>query len=997
MVRRSLSLSRAAWLAVAFLLFASGRAAPVRAQGATGDIQGRVVEQLGGPLAAVAVTATNVRTGTTRRTRSNAEGLFTLPALPAGEYEITARRDGFAAQRQERLHVGVGVTTSAHLELRRAPLEGTLTLAAPPRVTEPLRTGGSSSIARDEIEALPLPTRNALDLSRLSPFVLVQPAAGTIRGGGLPESMNRLLVDGVDAERSVGSGGEAGAASGTIAFLGRETVYAIHVGSSAASAEYGRAGGALVGVATPSGSNVLTGGLFERYRGSALRNTPVESAAAGRPEPPFGANQFGGTAGGPLARGRHFFMAAYDGLREHDEHPVFPRVPHPASLSPAATAVFAQLQATASNRAVRRDQDLVLARTDHRVGDAHRLGIRYLHQDFGGLGIDNAEPRLSDERTGPATRRARSFIVGAGLALTDAAFNDLRMLAAHHRHGRRSNSSRPQADIHERGALVIGIGGDALGRPDTTLDRIQVANTLTFISGRHTIGSGFDAKRDIVRAAVADHAHGAYVFQSLAGFGSGSPDAPGESYTQSVFASGGQAAATRPDSGDYAFFVQDKWRVTSTLTVDAGLRYDRQVLAKPPVLYSDPGLLSRGIAAGTADPDTNNWGPRLGVAWAPAPALVARAAYDITYGRTGTGIAAAAHAYNGTDVRTFTLHGGAGDPVPAYPARLAAPPPGARPAIVAFGRGFENPRVQQASAGVEWEWMPHSAISLTYQHVRADALPVATDVNVGAPVPVMLTLDDSSVETGPGGVRTVPSVRYSPGPLDGFGRVILLHSTGESHYNGLAIAMTRRLAQGYQYRLAYAFGKAVETLPIVTTVAPGTSLDRQFARPVPDPRPGFSTAAFDQRQRLLGSVVFRSDNVADRFSGLVKRILEDWQLGAVYTLETGYPYSAYVNADLDGDGNRFNDLAPGTNRHQFRQMRQGRIDARLARDVSLRGGVRLTASLDVFNALNAAHYRDIDETMYAPAGTTLLRNPDFGERSYGGDPRTVQLGIAVTF
>ena len=101
--------------------------------------------------------------------------------------------------------------------------------------------------------------------------------------------------------------------------------------------------------------------------------------------------------------------------------------------------------------------------------------------------------------------------------------------------------------------------------------------------------------------------------------------------------------------------------------------------------------------------------------------------------------------------------------------------------------------------------------------------------------------------------------------------------------------------------------------------------------------------------------------------------------------------------DLNGDGNWFNDLAPGTTRNGRRGKKEGRFDARLAREFGLPNGLRLGASVDVFNVLNATHYRDVDTTLYSAAGGVLVTNPLFGTRSNAREPRVIQLGVSLAF
>src|SRR5204862_4477885 len=119
-------------------------------------------------------------------------------------------------------------------------------------------------------------------------------------------------------------------------------------------------------------------------------------------------------------------------------------------------------------------------------------------------------------------------------------------------------------------------------------------------------------------------------------------------------------------------FVQDEWRVRRDITVNAGLRYDLQRFAKPQVRNPDPQLAAAGIDTSTLNTDTNNWGPRLGVAWSPSGGkYLVRAGYGLFYGRTPSLMVGTAHSNNGINVQTITCPGST---IPVYPAIYDALP-----------------------------------------------------------------------------------------------------------------------------------------------------------------------------------------------------------------------------------------------------------------------------------------------------------------------------------
>ena len=161
------------------------------------------------------------------------------------------------------------------------------------------------------------------------------------------------------------------------------------VNSNSFSAEYGRAGGAVINVVTKSGTNDLRGSVFEFYRDKALNANNAINELNNRPKSPYHYNQFGGTLGGPIRRNRDFFFFNYDGQRNTQPNVVFLNLPATTPPTPATAAGIARLQPLADSWNRRLDQDVFLIKTDHALNDRNRLTLRYNHQNFTGEGFEN--------------------------------------------------------------------------------------------------------------------------------------------------------------------------------------------------------------------------------------------------------------------------------------------------------------------------------------------------------------------------------------------------------------------------------------------------------------------------------------------------------------------------------------------------------------------------------------------------------------------------------
>jgi hypothetical protein len=980
-------------------LVASSSVSPVLAQSATGEIQGTIVDQSGAVLPGVTVTIVNTATGASRETSTDVDGLFAVPGLPVGPYEVTAALQGFATQRQPDVRVQVGQTITLRLEMGVAAVAETITVAGTSPVVETTRSQVSSVVNATAVSNLPTNGRNFIDFVLLTPGVTRDVRTGDISFAGQRGTLNSLVVDGADNNNTFFGQTLGRTGSGRAPYqFSQEAVQEFQVNTSAYSAEYGRAGGAVINVVTKSGTNNFTGSVFEFYRDKALNaNTAInENAVPPRPKSPYHYNQFGGVFGGPIVRDKHFFFGNYDGQRNTQPNDVILNVPANAPNDADTLAAIERLRPLAASWERSLNQDVFLIKTDHQLSGSQRLTLRYNHQNFVGGGFESGGQQTSFQTTGASKVYTRTFNVTLASVIGSTVFNEARFQYAKDREPGEANSDAPQADIRQGGTLVLRIGRNFFSPRETTIERLQFADTLTWVRGGHKLRTGFDMQFDDILNFFPGNFSGVYVFNTLAQFNRGTPTGTGDTFTQAFPGAGTTGPETRPNIDEYSLFAQDEWRVNQAFTVNAGVRYDLQKFAQPPVRNPDAQLAAAGIDTSRLNTDTNNWGPRLGAAWSPVGSrYVVRAGYGLFYGRTPSIMVGTAHSNNGINVQTITFRGASGDPVPSYPNRFSGIPSGValpRPTIFTFDPDYENSRVQQASAGFEWEWMPNTALSVNYLFVRADDLPRSTDLNIGAPSPFTYTLADAA--GNPTG--TIEHYVFSPGPFTNFTRVISFQSTAESRYNGVTFELNRRFAQNYQFRLAYTLGKVEDTVPDATAVVPEGSDDRKFASNPADFDADRAPGSNDQRHRFVGSAIYSTNGFADAFEGVTKALLAEWTLSVIYTAQSGQPYNAYASTDINRDNNRFNDIAPGTMRNQFRLPASISLDPRIARDIRF-GDTRLTLIWEAFNLLNRANYNVVNNTLYSVAGTQLRRNAQFGQFLGQTDPRIMQLAVKLSF
>src|SRR5206468_1358291 len=270
-----------------------------QSQATTGNIEGRVLDPKSAAVPGATVTAINQQTGLEKSSTTNDQGDFSLILLPPGAYTVRSNASGFAQTEIKDVIVTVGGRTPLEIALAVGGATASVTVTAEAPVVETTRTSVSTTINQNSIDNLPINGRNFQDFATLSPAVVRDPRGGDLSVGGQRGTFNSLQVDGVDNNntffgQALGRGGVRPPYQ-----FSEESVQEFQVNQNGFSAEFGRAGGAVINVVTKSGTNQFHGGAFEYFRDEALNsNDPVtkaNQARAGRPNkrPALRINQFG--------------------------------------------------------------------------------------------------------------------------------------------------------------------------------------------------------------------------------------------------------------------------------------------------------------------------------------------------------------------------------------------------------------------------------------------------------------------------------------------------------------------------------------------------------------------------------------------------------------------------------------------------------------------------------------------------------------------------------
>ncbi|HMX25426.1 MAG TPA: carboxypeptidase regulatory-like domain-containing protein [Blastocatellia bacterium] len=289
------------------------------AQFDTATVLGTVADAAGAALPKATVTLKNVATGITVQAQTDENGNYQFFNVKIGTYTLTAEAQGFSKAATENVQVTVNARQRVDFAMKAGALTETVTIAADAVRLETESSDRGQVINREQIVNLPLNGRSYADLALLSPGVrrswLAAQETGTrdasFNVNGLRSALNNFIIDGVD-NNSYGTNNQG--FSNQVVQASPDAVQEFKVQTNNFSAEFGRAGGAVINASLRSGTNQFHGTAYEFLRNTSLNATGFFKPLRGI-KPTLIQNQFGGTIGGPIIKDRTFFFADYEGYR----------------------------------------------------------------------------------------------------------------------------------------------------------------------------------------------------------------------------------------------------------------------------------------------------------------------------------------------------------------------------------------------------------------------------------------------------------------------------------------------------------------------------------------------------------------------------------------------------------------------------------------------------------------------------------------------------------
>lgn len=333
---------------VVFLLFLAGICA--HAQVSRGTITGRVTDPSGAVVPGAQINAVQVSTGSTYTTQSDKEGLYTVPFLAPGTYQVNATCSGFKSFTRGGVIINANENVGVAITLEIGQQTETVTVSADSPLIETVSASTGQTLNNEDVQHMPVDGNTPLILSQLSqgvvftnnpqffhPFDNSGPSGMAIGGGA--SKQNELLMDGApDAQQDA-----------TISYNPPlDAVDQVKVETFQADAAYGHTAGGTVNQVTKSGTNSFHGSLYEYGQWSALDDTPWFTKAANATKSVTRYNQYGGSFGGPVlvpkvynGHNRAFVFFAYEGIKDNSPSPSITTVPTDAEKQGDFSALLA--------------------------------------------------------------------------------------------------------------------------------------------------------------------------------------------------------------------------------------------------------------------------------------------------------------------------------------------------------------------------------------------------------------------------------------------------------------------------------------------------------------------------------------------------------------------------------------------------------------------------------------------------------------------------------
>jgi outer membrane receptor protein involved in Fe transport len=938
---------------VAFLVFLS--TGPVGlSQSSKGTVAGTVTDPSGAAVPRAVVVLKQQETSAERDTTTNDAGIYRFDAVNLGTYNLRIKAPGFREARVDGLTVAANQVANFDLQLELGSTAETVIVEAGAVALQTSEAVRGGNFETQQIIQLPLAAQDSINVLLLIPGVQnasttqFSDGSNNYSVNGERARSNNFMIDGVE-NNDISVGGAA------FQIHNNDAIQEVSVQTSNFSAEFGRAGGVVLNQITKSGGNAVHGTLAEVYLSHVFDATNNSERLGGQKSPSkFNENVPAFTLGGPVyiphlydGRDKTFFFVAGQWDRFYSTaSKTLTAVP---LAGPTGIGVLQALASACPNVALylkalggltgngistqtipisvqsgstcdgtlRTGQSVVvsnglrsssqsnldanhLVRIDEIVSKKQTMSFRWLYDSNTAAPFFNNLPGFDRGFTGKTM---------TGL------FTDTYVFSPRWTNEFRFNYGRIGFNFPGLGPdsfhstlpnfAIAGITGFGLA---TNIPQFRYANnwqyqdTVSAVFGRHTIRFGVDFLRQLAKQHPPFNERGSFSYRS-----SGAGATAVTALANFIDDFGGKSGNTQrqfgvsiyyPNLFRQSYFVQDNFRVTSTFTLNLGLRYE--YFGQPANRFKIPAFTNYDpvnfAQPNKVNPDKNNFGPVVGFAWAPHYSsgllgklsgngkLVWRGGFQISYDTWFNNLLSNIAGSSPNTLGGLITSPSTGRGTPNFQSQFASitatPPTAQSPQSSLFDPNIRNPYTERWSFGLQRELGWGTLVDLSYVGSEGHKL--------------FQTLDMNPIVNAASGARFVTAV----------GSRSMRCSCANSNYHSLQLNVRRRysttpvgslLLEG-AYTYSHYIDQVSEVFATDSTASSFQSLPQVL---------GFSPSVDrgdsdnDRRHRIVIDAVW---SLRGPKAGILGQVLGGWSLAPVTQFVTGAPFTLQAGVDRNGDG-----------------------------------------------------------------------------------------------
>ncbi len=909
----------------------------IHAQTTGATVTGTVSDASGKLLPNAHIAVKNLLQGVERMATSDGQGSYILPNVLPGTYRFTVTADGFRTLVQQPVELTVGARPVINLKLEIGSFAQSVNVDASAASMESASSALASVVSGETARELPLNGRDWTQLATLQPGVATirsQPDATTVasrgnRGfgqqltisGGRPQQ-NSYRLDGININDYANSapGSTAGLS------LGADSIQEFSVISSNYSAAYGLTSGGVINALTRAGGNKVHGSVYEFVRNDAFDAKSYFDQS----KLPFRRNQFGATLGGPVVKDKTFLFGNYEGFRQVLTSTAITTTPTSAARAGNLVAGKVMVDPSiapylkfwaAPNGAITGDvgtyqfaskevtpENFFTVRADQTISQKDTLYATYLFDDG-----NTQQPDALNVLTNASKTRRQVASIAENHIFSGSFYNSVRVgfnresagtlitapglnpMGTDPAYGAATGLYAPSISVTGLTTFGGGLNGTSLATYGFTTP--QFSDDALLAKGRHTLKFGFAYERILLNTTQQSTPDGLFRFTSLANFLTNKPAS-----LQVQITPGTPRNLTQNIYGGYA---EDDWRFTPNLTLTTGIRYEASSVPveKAGKLANLQTLTAAAPVLGSPffqNPTLKNFEPRIGFSYSPP---MSRGQTNLSGGYGIFDVLPLTYQFNLsiTQAAPFMVNLSSSALAPGSFAKRAY----AFVSNTTAGKQRETyvqdnpPRnyVQQWNLTLQQDMLFHLNLKVGYvgshgvhQAFRTtDAnVPVPTVTSTGALIFPCTTFTLANVNCKTGG----PPINPAFGQIDG------QNWTVSSVYSGLLLQVKQSIGKTLQWQASFTWQRSEDGASSVIAGGPfQNSVSGQFLF-----HPLRGVSDFDVPKVFVVNAIWRVPDTA-RPNSFASYLVDGWQLGGVFQVANGQPFSPVLGGDILGLGN----------------------------------------------------------------------------------------------